>query len=93
MVAEEESKRVGHLEKAFAELTRLEGELKKITPDLSFLTEAGDETKAYSQEQLKKRKGLQEDIKRLETAFEKAVGEKDWSSLKELIEKLPKERS
>jgi hypothetical protein len=90
MVADEKTKRVGYLEKAFAELTRLEGELKKINPDLSFLAEGGEETKAYSADQLKKRKDVQEHIKKLEEAFGKAVGEKDWSPLKQLVENSPK---
>lgn len=90
MVAEEKEKRVKLLETAFNELTRLEGELRKNQPDLMVLSEANEEKKYFSTDQAKKRKDLQEKIGKLETAVGKAIKEKDWSSLKQLAESLPK---
>lgn len=90
MVKEEKTKRVSILEKAFEELTKLEGDLKKLVPDMAFLQDGGVETKAYSKDVLEKRKKIQESITKLEAAFNKAVGEKDWSNLKQLVDNLPK---
>lgn len=90
MVEEEKGKRVTILEQAFKELTRLEGDLLKLIPDMAFLQVGGEETKAYSKETLEKRNKLKDSINKLEAAFNKAVGEKDWSNLKQIVDNLPK---
>jgi hypothetical protein len=87
MVDEEKKKRVGLLESAFEQLQRLEGEFKKIQPDILTGTDAPG---FFSAEVLKKKNDLADKIKKYETALENAITKKDWSSLKELVGNAPK---
>jgi hypothetical protein len=93
MVTTEKERRVVYLQKAFDELANLEKEFKKIVPDLAVLAVDGSTTEFYSKELLKKRQDVKDKIDKLETAVNKAIQEKDWSALSQLIDNLPKDKT